>query len=220
MIPTRPWPRRTVALALCAALCVVVLWQVAASEAGSTASARPAAQSPSSFVVAAATPDVAFVPSDAGTPSAGPVGADPSELVDAATAAAATAAATTRPTVRPTPRDHPWTADPALILAKNEGRVSVDAAGLVEISTAAPQPRTYATAAVLPTVWSGFIQEPPTSGRDDSGAAYVDYNYKLLCGPGTAAVVLYYFPASHVAVTTRSATFREPVNLGRYRYAG
>jgi hypothetical protein len=199
-------------------LCAVVLWQVASGESGSAASTGASAQTPA-VAAASATPDVAWLPFDPRTPpAAGSAGADPSEAVAAATATA-TARPTARQTARPTPKDRPFAVDPALVLAKNEGRVTVDAAGLVEISSVALQPPAYATAASLPTAWSGLIQEPPTSGKDDKGAAFVDYNYKLLCGPGTAAVVLFYFPASHAAVTTRSTVFREPVDLGRYRYA-
>jgi hypothetical protein len=71
----------------------------------------------------------------------------------------------------------------------------------------------------LNTTWSGLIQEPPRAGHDDKGVSYTDYNYSLFCGAGTAAVVLYYWPATKAAVTTRTGTFKEPVNLGASRYS-
>jgi hypothetical protein len=114
--------------------------------------------------------------------------------------------------------NHPWVVDPALLQAKNEGRVAIVSGRVVILASAPPTP-TYPTAASLPTSWSGLIQEPPKSGRDDKNVPYTDYNYVLFCGPGTAAVVLYYWPATRGAVTTKSGYFVEPVDVGANRYA-
>jgi hypothetical protein len=97
--------------------------------------------------------------------------------------------------------------------------VAIDSGGRVVILDRAPPTPDYPAAAALDTRWSGLIQEPPLRGKDDHGTAYADRNYALFCGPGTAAVVLYYWPASRSAVTTRSGTFVEPVNLGTSRQA-
>jgi hypothetical protein len=106
-----------------------------------------------------------------------------------------------------------------MVAAKADGRVIVDVSGKVVILDAVPPPTVYPAAAALNTTWSGLIQEPPTSGKDDKGKSYSDKNYGLLCGPGTAAVVLYYWPATRGTVTTKSGTFLEPVNVGSGRYA-
>ena len=103
--------------------------------------------------------------------------------------------------------------------AKADGRVTIDAGGKVVILDAAPPTPAYPASAALDTSWSGLIQEPPKTGADDKGKSYSDKNYALLCGPGTAAVVLYYWAATHTTVTTKSGTFVEPVNLGSGKYA-
>jgi hypothetical protein len=95
----------------------------------------------------------------------------------------------------------------------------VDPQGRVSILTAAPVPPAYAAALSLDTSWSGLIQEPPRAGYDDNGVSYTDFNYALFCGAGTGAVVLYYWPASSAAVTTKSGSFAEPVNLGTSHYS-
>jgi hypothetical protein len=87
------------------------------------------------------------------------------------------------------------------------------------ILSATPAPPSYPTALSLNTAWSGLIQEPPRTGYDDRGVSYTDFNYSLFCGAGTGAVVLYYWPAFKTAVTTKSGSFAEPVNLGTSRYA-
>jgi hypothetical protein len=97
--------------------------------------------------------------------------------------------------------------------------VTITAQGRVVILDAAPPAPAYAPAAALDVRWSGLIQEPPRTGKDDKGVTYTDYNYSLFCGAGTAAVVLYYWPDSRTAVTTKSGTFAEPVNLGANRYS-
>jgi hypothetical protein len=94
-----------------------------------------------------------------------------------------------------------------------------DSAGRVVILPTAPAPRTYPVSAQLDTRWTGLMQEPPRIGVDDKGVAYTDYNYSLFCGAGTAAVVLYYWPATKTAVTTKAGSFQEPVNLGTNRFA-
>jgi hypothetical protein len=122
-------------------------------------------------------------------------------------------------TPRPSPISAVWQQDAALVAAKLEGRVTKDAQGRVVILDTAPAPRSYPPAASLDTSWTGLIQEPPRSGKDDRGVAYTDYNYVLFCGEGTAAVVLYYWPASKAFVTTTAGSFTEPVNIGANRYA-
>jgi hypothetical protein len=112
-----------------------------------------------------------------------------------------------------------WQPDPVLAAAKADGRVTIDSAGHAVILGVAPPAKDYPAAKALDTRWTGLIQEPPRTGVDDKGTAYTDYNYALFCGAGTAAVVLYYWPASHDAVTTKAGYFVEPVNLGANRYA-
>jgi hypothetical protein len=126
---------------------------------------------------------------------------------------------TARPTAVPARTDRPWSQDPSLLQAKSEGRVVVDAQGRVVILSAAPAPPIHAAARSLDTTWSGLIQEPPRTGHDDNGVSYTDLNYLLFCGAGTGAVVLYYWPASTAAVTTKAGSFAEPVNLGTGHYA-
>ena len=126
----------------------------------------------------------------------------------------------------PTPTNPPtipqagasWQPDSVLVQAKVDGRVTIDSTGRTQILATAPPPPAHPPAAALDTRWTGLIQEPPRVGIDDKGVAYTDYNYSLFCGAGAAAVVLYYWPATRSAVTTRSAYFAEPVNLGANRY--
>jgi hypothetical protein len=126
------------------------------------------------------------------------------------------------PTPRPTlPRPTPgasWQQDSSFIAAKIGGRVARDSNGAAVVLAQAPE-LTFPASATLATSWSGLMQEPPRTGTDDRGVAYTDYNYSGFCGAGAAAVMLYYWPASHGAVTTRSGTFVEPVDLGTNRHA-
>ncbi len=97
--------------------------------------------------------------------------------------------------------------------------MAVNADGVVSILPSAPPTPSYPRALTLDTTWTGLVQEPPPTGVDDAGRAYRDDNYGLLCGPGAAAVALYYWSAARTAVTTRSGSFTEPVNVGTNRYA-
>jgi hypothetical protein len=135
--------------------------------------------------------------------------------------ASPSAYATPRPaaTTAPSPTDHPWRPDPVLVQAKSEGRVVIDSSGGVEVLDQALPTPDYLPAQALDSTWTGLIQEPPRTGTDDRGTDYTDYNYSLFCGAGTAAVVLYYWPASRSEVTTRTGTFTEPVDLGSKRKA-
>ena len=216
MIPSRAWPLRTLALALCAILCAAVLWQVASGLGGSAATTgSPAAAS--QLALASPTLDSTLLGGSDPPASAGATSGTSATPIATPTAAATP---TRRATAGPTRTDHPWAPDPNLVLAKNAGRVTVDSSGRVTISPSAPTTPAYATAKSLPTSWSGLIQEPPKTGRDDRGVAYTDNNYILFCGPGTGTVILYYWPASSGEVKSRSGTFREPVNVGANRYAG
>ena len=192
------------------ALVAVLVWQVHGALSGPAES--PDATSP---VIAIGSP-----PPTIQTPTVAPT--------DTA-AATFTAVPTPRPTPRPTasPTNSPiipaagasWQPDDVLIQAKNEGRVIRDSAGRVAILPAAPPPSAYPVLAQLDIRWTGLMQEPPRTGMDDKGVAYTDYNYSLFCGAGTAAVVLYYWPATKSAVTTKAGTFQEPVDLGTNRFA-
>jgi hypothetical protein len=188
------------------ALAAVLVWQVPGALSGPVAT--PDATSPG---IAVGSP-----PPATQTPTAAPT--------DTA-AATSTAISTPRPTAPPTnPPIIPaagasWQPDDVLIQAKNEGRVVRDSAGHVAILSAAPGPRDYPVSVQLDTRWTELMQEPPRTGVDDKGVAYTDYNYSLFCGAGAAAVVLYYWPATKSAVTTKAGTFQEPVDLGTNRFA-
>jgi hypothetical protein len=206
----RLWPRLSVAGL--SVLTVVLLWQVARGFSGlsgpeptPTLGATP---SGSELAMSSAT----FPPTQ--TPPVLASGADPTTAPSVSLPSA-----TGRGTPTPAPTDRPWQADPVLVQAKIEGRVAIDSNGAAVILGQAPPAPSYPAAKSLDTSWSGLIQEPPRTGKDDRGVAYTDYNYTLLCGPGAGAVVLYYWPATRGAVTTKSGTFTEPVNLGANRYA-
>lgn len=202
----RRWAPRVVAV-LCVVLIGAVLWQVpraidgSAGSASGTTSATPARSSTPAALQSTADP----------TASPTSVAASPSPTRSETSLAS--------PTARPKQTDHPWQQDPVLAKAKLDGRVTIDASGRVVILTDAPPVPEYPATAALDTRWTGLIQEPPRTGKDDKGTVYTDYNYSLFCGAGAAAVVLYYWPAARSAVTTKSGTFVEPVNLGPNRYA-
>jgi hypothetical protein len=202
--------RRIVAI-LSVALAVIVLWQVPRLIDGSSGSTSGASASPSRLALSSPTP--AFSP----TLDLLAGGADPSASPSAPASAAATARASA--TTAPLQTEHPWQPDPILVQAKTDGRVVLDAGGGVVVRDQALPTPDYPPAAALDTRWSGLVQEPPRIGKDDKRTAYTDYNYSLLCGAGTAAVVLYYWPASRSEVVTKSGTFVEPVDLGANRRA-
>jgi hypothetical protein len=202
---------RKVAAVLCVALAAVVVWQVPRLIDGASGSTSRTSASPSGVGLGAATTAPSTTPD---LPAA-------SAVPTASPSARQSVAATARPAATPIPSstDHPWQPDPVLIAAKIDGRVTLDAGGgVVILDQALPTPD-YPPANALDTRWSGLIQEPPRTGQDDQGHAYTDYNYSLFCGAGTAAVVLYYWPASRSEVTGKSGTFVEPVELGTDREA-
>lgn len=203
------------AAVLCVVLAGTVLWQVSAAVPGSAGPA-PGETAPRSNVgVASGT--------SAGSPTAPASGPDllaSATEPDASASQAPQASATNPPpTARPTRTDRPWQADPALVQAKIDGRVTLDSQRRVVILDAPPPTPSYPAQAALDTRWTGLIQEPPRTGTDDKGKPYTDNNYPKFCGAGTAAVVLYYWPASQGAVTTKSGTFVEPVSLGANQHA-
>ena len=230
-------------MALCVVLSAVVLLQVAWGVSGSATSTPGVSWSPSAIGLVSAAPTDTFsatpsptpltTPTPTTTPSPSPsASATPSAAPSPTpSAGASTSGPSARPSARlpsppppsptptPTPTNRPWQADPALVQAKIDGRVIVDSSGHAVILRAAPKTPDYAAAAFLDTRWSGLIQEPPKTGKDDKGTAYTDDNYALFCGPGTAAVVLYYWPASRKAVMTTHGYFVEPVDRGANHYA-
>jgi hypothetical protein len=113
----------------------------------------------------------------------------------------------------PAASDH-WRPDAALVAAKNQGRVTIVGGQVVVVDTP-PAPVNYPASAKLDTRWTSRIQEPPPKGKDDHDVAYFDSTYAVLCGPGAATVVLYYWSNSYGNVTTKSGTFTEPVNIGK-----
>jgi hypothetical protein len=177
----------------------MILWQVPRGSDGTASSTLAAASAPSDSAISAVRPTL------------GPT--------ESLSIALPSPTALGSPSAPPKPTDHPWQPDPILVQAKVEGRVTIDADGRAVVLDAAPPNPSYPTAAALDTHWSGLIQEPPRTGKDDKGLAYIDYNYSLFCGAGTATVVLYYWPASRNAVTTKAGSFAEPVNIGANRYA-
>ena len=202
---SRSGPRAALAV-FGVALAAILVWQVPGALSGP-----------------AATPDVTSPGIAIGsTPPATPT---PAAAPTATESAAPTPTTTPRPTVPPTnPPAIPvagasWQPDDILVQAKNDGRVVRDSVGHVVILSAASAPRDYPGSAQLDTRWTGLMQEPPRLGVDDKGVTYTDYNYSLFCGAGTAAVVLYYWPATKTAVTTKAGSFQEPVNLGTNRFA-
>jgi hypothetical protein len=193
--------RRPIVALVCVGLAAIVVWQVPGALGGhSSSSPSEAAAIPAPSLEAVGDPTAAPTP----LPTLEP-----------------TPAATPRPSATPVPArtNDPWQADPDLVRAKNEGRVVIDSGGGVGVLALAPPPSEYPQSAALDTSWSGLIQEPPRTGTDDHGAVYTDYNYALFCGAGTAAVVLYYWPAARTDVTTRAGTYTEPVDLGSNRKA-
>jgi hypothetical protein len=201
---SRRGPR--VALALVGvAFAAVLVWQVPGALSG--AAATPSA-TPPAIALGSPPPATQTTATPTDTPTATPI---------------------TTPTPHPTapPTNPPivrvagasWQPDDVLVQAKNEGRVARDPAGHVVILSTAQAPRDYPVSAQLDTRWTGLMQEPPRIGVDDKGAAYTDYNYSLFCGAGTAAVVLYYWPATKSTVTTKAGSFQEPIDLGTNRFA-
>ena len=218
---------RVVAL-LAAVLCVVlagtVLWQVSGALDGSAGSVPGGTATRSDIGLGSATAPGSPLPAassaDASTSATAP--GDSASQAPGANASQTpnqTAAKTPPPTARPTRTDRPWQAGPALVLAKIDGRVTLDSQRRVVILDTLPQTPSYPAQAELDTRWTGLIQEPPRTGTDDKGKPYTDNNYPKFCGAGTAAVVLYYWPASQGAVTSKSGTFVEPVSLGANQYA-
>jgi hypothetical protein len=202
-------PRAAVAL-IGVLVAGVLLWQVPLALQGRRPSSPDPSLSPGAVAASASRLDslTAAVPSTSSTPTSPSLSAAPSTSSG------------------PTPTNPPaipqagasWQPDAVLVQAKNEGRVMIDA-GVIHVLATAPPPRTYPAAASLDTGWTGLMQEPPRIGTDDRNVSYTDYNYSLFCGAGTAAVVLYYWPATRKTVTTKSGSFVEPVNLGPNRYA-
>jgi hypothetical protein len=213
MSPMRSRPGTRIAAGAGVVLCIVFAWQAAACSGAEPTSVGPSA-SASEVAGGGPTPDTTASPLD--TAAASPT--DIAALAPSATVAA-TRSATRSPSPAPKFIAHPWTADPSLVAAKNEGRVTIDSSGKVVVLTSAPPAPQYPATAALDVSWSRNIQEPPTQGKDARGTAYTDLNYKLLCGPGAAAAVLYYWPATQKLVTTKAGYFVEPVNVGKNHYA-
>lgn len=204
---------RAALVVLGVALAAALLWQLPGVLNGPASS--PRAGSSASGVATLASPlDSTAGPSAFGTPVPSPT----PTATTTDTATATPGATPTNPPVIPV-AGASWQPDPVLTAAKEDGRVTIDSAGHAVILDVAPPAKIYPAAAALDTRWTGLIQEPPRTGVDDKGTAYTDYNYSLFCGAGTAAVVLYYWPAAHNAVTTKAGYFAEPVNLGTNRYA-
>jgi hypothetical protein len=214
-------------MALAAVLCAVVAWQAASGAVGLPEAAPSVSPPASPIEVAAATAALTVAATESATPDPTVASVATGTLPSAGSSPSASPSATIRitsaPTARstpsPTPTNRPWSVDPALVQAKNDGRVTIDSSGGVVILATAPAAPAYPAAASLPTSWSGLIQEPPKTGRDDKGVAYSDKNFALFCGPGTATVVLYYWPASHAAVTTTAGSYIEPTYVGAGRFA-
>jgi hypothetical protein len=202
-------PRAAFAVIVCAILVGILIWRGPWAPEG--AAATSSAVSPGIELGS----ELPSVSTSVGTPFPAVGTARP----------APTSIATANP--GPTPTNPPtipqagasWQPDSTLVLAKFEGRVTIDSAGRVQILATLPLSREYLAAAALDTRWTGLVQEPPRVGTDDKGVAYTDYNYSLFCGAGTAAVVLYYWPATSKTVTSKVGSFVEPVNIGPNRYA-
>jgi hypothetical protein len=207
------------AIALIGGLATALVLQLAAGPAGPIAASSAASGVPGSDK---ATQQVVASSSDSPTqPTAtGSSSPEAGSTVSSPPTSQLTPQPTPPPTAtpaRPTPGTS-WQQDSSFTAAKMGGRVARDSSGGAVVLTKTPD-LTFPPSATLATNWSGLIQEPPRTGTDDHGVAYTDYNYSGYCGAGAAAVVLYYWPASRGAVTTRSGTFVEPVDLGTNRHA-
>jgi hypothetical protein len=211
MSPARSRPHSRIVAGATVILCVAFAWQAAACSGAAPTSVGPSL-SASESAGGGPTPEASPFATTAPSPT------DRATLPPSATVAA-TASPSRSPSPAPKPIAHPWSADPSLVAAKNQGRVTIDSSGKVVILASAPPEAAYPATAALDVSWSRNIQEPPTQGKDAKGTAYVDLNYKLLCGPGAAAAVLYYWPATQKLVKTKAGYFVEPVNVGKNRYA-
>jgi hypothetical protein len=201
------------AIALIGGLATALVLQLAAGPAGSAGPDGSSAASSSALATR-------VVGSD--TPSDQPTFATDTGGTSSSSTSSARPTLSSTPTPKPTPPGPTpgasWQPDSSFIAAKMGGRVARDSTGAAVV-LARPPELTFPPSATLATSWSGLIQEPPRTGTDDRGVSYTDYNYSGFCGAGAAAVTLFYWPASHGAVTTRSGTFVEPVDLGTNRHA-
>ncbi len=191
------------AAALIGGLATVLVLQVAAGPAGSSAAPGAPGSSRATQVAVASGADSPTQPAATG-------GSSP----DTGSTASVRPTAPPTPTLKPTSSPSPtpgasWQQDSSFVSAKMAGRVGRSSGGAAVVLVAAPS-LTFPAAASLVTSWTGLIQEPPRTGTDDRGVAYTDYNYSSLCGPGAAAVTLYYWPASAAAVTSKAGSFTEP----------
>lgn len=89
---------------------------------------------------------------------------------------------------------------------------ALDQTGKVVLAATPQAPTSYPSSAQLSTTWTGKVWEPKGSGSsDDLGHGYTDPNYWNFCGPGSAAVTLYYWSNSYSLVTgILPAYYQEP----------
>jgi len=101
--------------------------------------------------------------------------------------------------------------DQAFVIAKEQGRVRVHPDGRVEILATAPAVTYPSSFQLDTTTGTGSVWEPQGSGTDDAGIPYTDNNYWNFCGPGAAAVTLWYWPNGYIFDTSiKTQPYTEP----------
>lgn len=103
--------------------------------------------------------------------------------------------------------------DPAFVALKNAGRIGPAPDGSIVVLPYAPA-TVASVSAELGFGWTQYVWEPKGSGGvDDNNVSYSDPNYWNFCGPGAAAVAMYYFPKSQsLDVGIAAANYSQPRN--------
>lgn len=117
------------------------------------------------------------------------------------------------------PDPHPD--DPSFVALKEANRVTVSPSGhVIILSTPLIIPAGSTSGAISGAITQYVVEPAGTSSKsgsflDDKGAQYQDRNYWDFCGPGSAAVALYYFSNTQSEVTGMAGSYyQEPTTNG------